>query len=127
MDGQGRKGQVSEASRRFLAWPQAQRVAASDAGKATPRQYVDRGAVRRSHVPDERAERARSGTQEFPARSLDVALRALRPAHDLELLHPTAPVGFRHVNVALGIDRERVAVGEVADLVAGPAKARQDP
>src|SRR3954453_356802 len=51
---------------------------------------------------------------------------ALRSAYDLELLHPAAPVGFRHVDVALGIDRDRVAMGEVADLVARAAEARQD-
>src|SRR4029077_20076064 len=165
MGGPVRKRQVSEASRRFLAWPQAQRVAASDACKGTPRQYVGRGAVCTALVsrPSERSERdpgprssrhgpsmlrsallplgpgSRSARAEealaalardtrvlplcaFGSRTSERSERsspamtpalwtlALWSAHDLELLPPPAPVGFRHVDVALGIDRDRVAV-----------------
>src|SRR5262245_50635509 len=52
--------------------------------------------------------------------------RRLGAAHALEFLHPASPIGFRHVDVALGIDGERVAVSEVASLMAGTAEARQD-
>src|ERR1700687_315528 len=55
-----------------------------------------------------------------------VARIALHPAHGLELLHPAAPVGLGHVDIALGIDGEGVAVGEVADLMAGAAEAREN-
>src|SRR3954463_8746723 len=97
MGGPVRKGQVSEASRRFLAWPRAQRVAASDACKATPRQYVGRGAVRTALVSrtSERSERS-SPAMTTALRTLD-----LRSAYDLELLHPASPVGLRDVDVAL--------------------------
>ena len=38
--------------------------------------------------------------------------------YQLKLLHPSAPVGLSHINVALGIDRQCVGVGEFADLMA---------
>src|SRR4029079_947440 len=52
--------------------------------------------------------------------------QALWSAHDLELLHPPAPIGLRHVDAAFGIDREGVTMGEIAELMAGAAEARKD-
>src|SRR5262245_28883334 len=52
-------------------------------------------------------------------------ISGLRPADDLEFLNAAAPVGLRHIDAALGIDRDRVVLGEIADLVVGAAGVRQ--
>src|SRR5262245_28805696 len=52
--------------------------------------------------------------------------RGLRAAHALEFLHPASPIGLCHVDVTLGIDGERMAVGEVAGLMARATEARED-
>src|SRR5436190_23673103 len=45
---------------------------------------------------------------------------------DLELLDASAPIGFRHVDAAFRVHCNRMAMGEIADLMAWPAEARQD-
>src|SRR5262245_64169726 len=59
---------------------------------------------------------------------LDIGARTcgLLLALDLELLDATAPIGLRHVDAAFGVHCNRMAVSEIADLMARPAEARQD-
>src|SRR5271156_4291213 len=42
---------------------------------------------------------------------------------NLKLLPPPAPVGLRHIEIAAGVERDRVAVNKIANLVSGAAEA----
>jgi hypothetical protein len=53
-----------------------------------------------------------------------VSIDELRLRLDLELLNASAPIGFRNVDAAFGIDGESVAVGEVTGLMARSAETR---
>ena len=46
--------------------------------------------------------------------------------HWLEFLDSSAPVGLGHINIAFGIDRQSVAMGKCADLVARTSEAREN-
>src|SRR3984957_6819838 len=52
-------------------------------------------------------------------------LVASAAAHQLEFIHAPPDVGFGDVDVALGVDVQRVAMREFAELMARPAELRE--
>src|SRR3989442_9487717 len=46
--------------------------------------------------------------------------------HDLELLYPPAPIGLGNIDVAFGIDGQRVTMREITELMAGTAEGGED-
>jgi len=41
-------------------------------------------------------------------------------------LYPSTPIGLGNIDVALGIDSQRVTVREITELMTGPAKSGEN-
>ena len=46
--------------------------------------------------------------------------------YDSELLYPSAPIGLGNIDVAFGIDSQRVTVREITELMAGTAEGGEN-